>query len=102
MTVGFPCQGDPVICDIPKVVEKEHCTSNDSHKEFHTPNYGITTTPFKEWEITKNQDEKQADMGNSRRLPNLEELWQSDEAKRAGLTLIEVTIIVLYTGPMVG
>jgi hypothetical protein len=41
-------------------------------------------------------------MAHGRRLPIPEELLQSDVAKRAGLTLVEVIVIVLYTGPMVG
>ena len=93
--------GDPVIGDIPKVVETEHCNSVDSHLPFHTPNYGITTTPFNEWVITTQQDDQKADMRHGRKLPNIEELMQSDEATKAGLIMIEVLVVVLYTGPMV-
>ena len=83
------------------MVKAEHCRSQDSNVPFHTTNYGITTTPAKEWEITTTQNESLADMRHGRRLPNIEELLESDIAKRAGLTWIEVLVVVLYTGPMV-
>jgi hypothetical protein len=82
-------------------VEAEHCKSADSHVEFCTTNYGITTTPAKEWEITMKRDTSRADMRHKRRLPDVEELQRSDEAQKAGLSLIEVIVLVLYTGPMV-
>ena len=82
-------------------MKKEHCNRIDSDLLFETLNYGITTTPAKEWEITTKQDESMADMRHGRRLPNLEELLRSDVATKALLTKAEVTAIVLYTGPMV-
>jgi hypothetical protein len=82
-------------------VEAEHCKSPDSHVEFRTTNYGITTTPAKEWEITMKRDTSRADMRHKRRLPDVEELHRSNEAQKAGLSLIEVIVLVLYTGPMV-
>ena len=97
----FTCPGDPVVGDFFKVVKSEHCERSDSNLPFHTSNYGIKTTPAQEWEITTQQNESKADMRHKRRLPNPEELWQSDVARNAGLRLIEVIVIVLYTGPMV-
>jgi hypothetical protein len=94
--------GEPVVGDFWKIVESEHCRSPDSSEPFLTSNYGITTTPAQEWEITTKQNASLADMRHDRRLPNPEELLQSDLSKRAGLTLIEVIVLVLYTGPMVG
>ena len=85
-----------------KIVEAEHCRSTDSPVPFQTSNYGITTTPAQEWEITTKQNASLADMRHDRRLPNPEELWQSERSKRAGLTLVEVVVLILYTGPMVG
>ena len=74
---------------------------SDSNLPFKTSNYDITTTPALEWEITTQQNESKADMRHKRRLPNPKELLQSDVARNAGLTFIEVIVIVLYTGPMV-
>ncbi len=85
-----------------KIVRSEHCERPDSLIPFHTTNYGITTTPAQEWEITTMRNASLADMRHGRRLPNTEELWHSDVAKNAGLALVEVIVIVLYTGPMVG
>jgi hypothetical protein len=93
--------GEPVVGDFWKIVESEHCRSPDSSEPFLTSNYGITTTPAQEWEITTKQNASLADMRHDRRLPNPEDLLQSDLSKRAGLTLIEVVVLVLYTGPMV-
>ena len=94
--------GEPVVGDFFKIVESEHCRRPDSSEPFLTSNYGITTTPAQEWEITTKQNTSLADMRHDRRLPNPEELLWSDLSKRAGLTLIEVVVLVLYTGPMVG
>ena len=94
--------GEPVVGDFWKIVESEHCRRPDSSKPFLTSNYGITTTPAQEWEITTKQNASLADMRHDRRLPNPEDLLRSDLSKRAGLTLIEVVVLVLYTGPMVG
>jgi hypothetical protein len=37
--------------DIEKGMREEHTERPDSHVEFSTPNYGITTTPAKEWAL---------------------------------------------------
>ncbi len=94
--------GDPVVGDWLKIMASEHCEGPDSLVTFHTSNYGITSTPAQEWSITTTRDESLADMRHGRRLPDPEELWRSDVATKAGLTLAEVTAVVLYTGPMVG
>ncbi len=93
--------GTPVVGNWLKIMASEHCERADSFVPFHTSNYEITTTPANEWRITTNRDESLADMGHDRRLPNTEELWRSDVARKAGLLLAEVVAIVLYTGPMV-
>jgi hypothetical protein len=84
-----------------KIIESEHCRQTDSKITFHTSNYGITTTPAQEWEITMKRDAELADMRHGRRLPDIEELLRSDTAIKAGLQLAEVVVLVLYTGPMV-
>jgi hypothetical protein len=83
------------------MIESEHCHQNDSKIPFHTSNYGITTTPAQEWEITMKRDAQLADMRHGRRLPDVEELLRSDTAAKADLKLVEVVVLVLYTGPMV-
>jgi hypothetical protein len=85
-----------------KIIESEHCHQADCNVTFRTTNYGITTTPALEWEITMKRDAERADMRHDRRLPDLDELLRSDVATRAGLTMSEVVVLVLYTGPMVG
>jgi hypothetical protein len=37
--------------DIEKGMREEHTERPDSHVEFSTPNYGVTTTPAKEWAL---------------------------------------------------
>jgi hypothetical protein len=37
--------------DIEKGMREEHTQREDSHDEFSTPNYGITTSPAKEWAL---------------------------------------------------
>jgi hypothetical protein len=80
----------------------EHCDSSDSEVSFCTTNYGITTTPADEWRITTTRDASLADMRHDRRLPDIHELHKSKAAQDAGLTLVEIIMLVLYTGPMVG
>jgi hypothetical protein len=84
-----------------KFVESEHCHQNDSKISFRTSNYDITTTPAQEWGITTKRDAQLADMRHGRRLPDVEDLLRSDIATKAGLLLVEVIVLVLYTGPMV-
>ena len=47
------------------------------------------------------RDAQLADMRHGRRLPDVEELLRSDTAAKADLKLVEVVVLVLYTGPMV-
>ena len=47
------------------------------------------------------RDAQLADMRHGRRLPDVEELLLSDTAAKADLKLVEVVVLVLYTGPMV-
>jgi hypothetical protein len=93
--------GEPVVGECLKILKSEHCDRPDSHTPFLTSNYKITTTPAQEWKVTTEQDESLADMHHHRRLPNIQELCQSDAATKACLTEVEVISIVLYTGPMV-
>ena len=96
---SFP--GDP-FPDLPKAMEAEHCHRSDSKKDFTTSNYKINTCSFNEWMITLECDVSKADMRHGRRLPDILKLLQMEITKLAKLSKMEVTAIILYTGPMVG
>jgi hypothetical protein len=92
--------GDPA----PKVreaMEAEHCHKSNNNSEFTAPNYGVTTSPRKEWSIILDCDESIADMRHGRRIPKIADLMASDSVKQANLTEEEVIAVILYTGPMV-
>jgi hypothetical protein len=95
----IPCfPGEPVLSDIPKAMEAEHC--HRGRVEFTTPNMKTTTCEV-EWTIVSHCDESKADMRRGRRIPNIDELLELDVSKSANLTRDEVISLVLYTGPMV-
>ena len=68
---------------------------------FTTDNYHITTCARNEWKIIVESEVDLADMHNSRKIPSIEDLYNSVLAREAGLRRVEVIAIVLYTGPMV-
>jgi hypothetical protein len=82
-------------------MEAEHCFRFDSMTPFTTTNYQVTTTPKDEWTIVLMRDEAKADMRHHRVLPDLDQLAESDVAKRSKITNFEALAIVLYTGPLV-
>ena len=63
----------------------------------------MKTTPEKEFEIIvgRRKPDEETEMGNGRRIPNLQELEELPASKEANLMLIEIVMMVLYTGPMV-
>ncbi len=86
-------------------MEREHCNSKDSLKEFKTGNYNITTWPKREWLFVVNREIEGVDMGHERVVRDVDQLLEehnklvsSDDAK---LKRPEVIAVVLYTGPMV-
>ena len=79
----------------------EHCLKKGSGHEFTTDNYQITTCARNEWKIIVESEVDLADMHNSRKIPSIEDLYNSVLAREAGLRRVEVIAIVLYTGPMV-
>ena len=79
----------------------EHCLKKGSGHEFTTDNYQITTCARNEWKIIVENEVCLADMRNSRKIPSIEDLYNSVLAREAGLLRVEVIAIILYTGPMV-
>jgi hypothetical protein len=85
-----------------KGMEKEHC----SEIEFTTLTYGITTSPFKEWNIVVRRRSVPDDQKKSGRIVrDYEEIIMADKKKpkqmRADLKPEEIIAIILYSGPMV-
>lgn len=84
-------------------MEAEHCRLTGHDYEFETSNYKIKTYPQKEWNIVRRQQNPDpSEMGHGRRIPNVEELLELPDSRAANLLLIEVIMLTLYTGPMVG
>ena len=85
--------------DIARGMEKEHLESGDADIPFKTANYGLLTTPRKEWDLVESGGKGLAD-GDTRVLRPLEDLLKSETAQGAGITRPEMRAVVLYTGPM--
>jgi hypothetical protein len=85
-----------------EAVKLEHCDKEGHDFEFTTSNYKIKTTSKKEYNIVVNNEPVDpADMMHSRRIPNLKDLKELEMSKTADLRMIEIIMLVLYTGPMV-
>jgi hypothetical protein len=83
-----------------KAMEIEHCFKFGCDFTFETGNYGITTTPAKEWAVVVLNVQAES-MGNGRRIRTLEDCMQLQLVKDAQLIRSEVIAVILYTGPMV-
>jgi hypothetical protein len=96
----------------------EHCSKYGSDVVFETSNYRIRTTPAAEWKLVAEREglgdaefaavlEQRfpgvglGDGHHGRRIPDISELMREESAQVARLQKVEVTSIVLYTGPMV-
>ena len=86
-------------------MEREHCYSKDSLKEFKTGNYHITTFPKREWLFAVRRELKGVDMGHGRVVRDVDRLLEEHNklvsSGDAKLKRPEVIAAVLYTGPMV-
>eukprot|EP00961_Rhodomonas_salina_P208426 2812889-Rhodomonas_salina.2 len=82
-------------------MELEHCSKADSKILFTTPNYNVTTTPEKEFELVKHREKAIAASEGSRRVLFFEDLLELEVVKRARLMVSEIIALQLYTGPMV-
>lgn len=84
-------------------MEQEHCHLAGAHIEFTTRNYGIRTTPYKEWcyvvaEKPQKCEPPADQLRHDRLIPDISEKMKSPLAKAAGLRKEEVIAICLYTG----
>jgi hypothetical protein len=86
-------------------MEREHCSSKDSLKEFKTGNYSITTFPKREWLFAVKREMEGVDMGHERVVRDVDRLLEEHNklvsSEDARLKRPEVIAVVLYTGPMV-
>jgi alkylhydroperoxidase/carboxymuconolactone decarboxylase family protein YurZ len=83
-------------------MEAEHCSYPSSCFEFHTANYGIITTPDREWNIVACKALcAEEHRHHDRQIPDVDTLVASRAAVAAGLRREEIIALVLYTGPMV-
>lgn len=85
--------------DVAKGVEKEHLKSGDCDIRFRTGNYGILTTPRTEYELVISGG-KGLKKGDERVLRPLDYYTDRETVKGAGLTPVEIVMLVMYTGPM--
>ncbi len=86
-------------------MEREHCNSKDSLKEFKTGNYNITTWPMREWLFAVKRELEGVDMRHERVVRDVDQLLVEHKklvsSVDAKLKRPEVIAVVLYTGPMV-
>lgn len=103
--------------DLSVGVRTEHLEMPDSRMDFTTQNYGITTTPELEYTLVTRYDGAGGDnieIAGTRRCPNARSQMQGDRrtlhplshyeasevVRQAGLQRVEISVLVLYTGPM--
>ncbi len=83
-------------------MELEHCTRAGCNTRFRTTNYGLNTTPRREWKLVLGEETAEPDdLQFGRRIPCYKQLGDLEAAKTARLTPAEIIAVVLYTGPMV-
>jgi hypothetical protein len=81
----------------------EHCTKAGHDALITTSNYGITTTPQREWKCTVlGEAFAPEDLGHGRVVKSIDEHMKNVLVATAKLSREEVVAMVLYTGPMVG
>jgi hypothetical protein len=83
-------------------MELEHCARDGCDTRICTTNYNLITTPRREWRLVLGEETaSDDDLRFDRRIPSYKQLGDLEVAKTAGLTLVEIIAVVLYTGPMV-
>ena len=83
-------------------IEAEHCYKIGHDFKFVTSNYHIETTPENEYKAVMGLRQLDAnETGHNRQIPDIKKLEALPASKDAHLTLIEIIMLVLYTGPMV-
>ena len=85
--------------DIEVGMEKEHLKALDADEPFKTSNYGIITTPRKEYELVLSGG-KGLTPGDERKFRPLDEYDELDMVKDRRVGRPEVIAVILYTGPM--
>jgi hypothetical protein len=83
-------------------MKAEHCSKFGCDIEFETSNYHIKTTANREWKIVVEKEPlTSSEDGHDRRIPDVVELKKLPITEKAKILPIEITALVLYTGPMV-
>ncbi len=86
--------------DLSKGFHEKHCVMWGVDLEFTTSNYGLTTTPRNEYEISLGkrpgpEKDMQDKKGKTvRRIRQIEKLIQDDLSRKAGLTHDEILTVV--------
>ena len=86
--------------DLQKGMEHEHCEMFGSDEPFQTTNYGVTTTPRKEYEITTGnrvcpvEDKLDKKNRSVRIIRGIEELKQQKSVDKAALEDAEIVAVV--------
>jgi hypothetical protein len=81
-------------------MEHEHRSKFGHDLPFTTRNYGITTTPDREWAVVvENAPAENTEHG--RRVKPVDECMALPLVRDAELNRAEVVAVMLYTGPMV-
>jgi ankyrin repeat protein len=98
--------------DFKREMMREHCVRYGCNTQFTTSNYGIITTPKREWSYIAGSDTDNdgifkegipcpdEHMHFGRRITSINELMLLPLVKQADLKDFEVLALVLYTGPM--
>jgi hypothetical protein len=101
VTVLVRCAGSCCL-DFLLGMEREHCSRAGCNTPITTTNYGLTTTPRREWMLVLGEVEAESkELLFGRRIPCYKKLGDLEVAKAAGLIPVEIIAVVLYTGPMV-
>jgi hypothetical protein len=83
-------------------MQLEHCSRAGCNLSIRTTNYGLITTPRREWRLVLGEEAAGGeDLLFNRRIPCYKKLGDLEVAKTARLTSAEIIAVVLYTGPMV-
>jgi len=84
-----------------EAMKMEHCQRRDSHEQFVTSNYKLSTTPALEWGYAVDGlKPPDAQLSHGRNIRSIDQLMQLEIVKEAQLIPEEVMCVSLYTGPM--
>jgi hypothetical protein len=84
-----------------EAMKMEHCQRRDSHEQFVTSNYKLSTTPALEWGYAVDGlKPPDVQLSHGRNIRSIDQLMQLQIVKEAQLIPEEVMCVSLYTGPM--